>query len=126
MRGAKLRKRQQKSHRVVALSDLDLIFFWLSLARYRTGPGGIPLPRQEEPNLLSFGPAPGSYHVWECIPKLAAPVKPELYFFLRPGLPAEPAAPEPVSLDPACASPNLQDGDVVTDGEGGVKEYIPI
>ncbi len=79
MGGAKLRKRQQKSHRVVALSDLDLIFFWLSLARYRTEPGGIPLPRQEEPNLLSFGPAPGGYRVREYIPILAAPVKPELY-----------------------------------------------
>lgn len=62
------------------LWNLEPLFFTLSLANFRAGPPGIPLRRQEEPSLLSFG-GQGGYLVWEFIPKMAAPVKPELYPF---------------------------------------------
>ena len=41
------------------LWNLEPLFFTLSLANFRAGPPSIPLRRQEEPSLLSFGPAPG-------------------------------------------------------------------
>jgi len=54
---------------VVALSDLDLIFFWLSLARYRTAPTSIPHgvrrnrfpPRQRR---ISGPPRAGGHRTW--------------------------------------------------------------
>ena len=64
--------------------------------------------------------------MWECIPKLAAPVKPELYPSSDRGCLLNLRRLNRYPPGPGCASPNLKNDSFVAEASRCVKDLFPI